>query len=126
MENQKLEQGDSYLYVGVQLNASLSMNLHVSTLYDKIGNKLGMLGKTRHLFDTETTFMFYCSLPVPILDYCDSVYLVASQVYLNKLQKVQNCASRLRSRADERTAIYHLHGAFNVDTLAICGKKHFY
>ena len=68
--------------------------------YDKCVSKLGLISKTRHLFDTKTARLVYISTVLPILDYCSTVFMVAPKTELEKLQKLQNVALRIVLRAD--------------------------
>ena len=72
--NTKLERVNCYSYLGVHLDAALNMKLHVGSLYNKVVSKFGTLVNTHHLFDTDTTFMLHCSLLIPIINYCDTIY----------------------------------------------------
>ena len=68
--------------------------MHVSSLYDKIVSKFGILVKTKHLFDTDTTLTLYRSLLIPVIDYCDTVNMV-SQTSVNKLDEQDTEGSKL-------------------------------
>ena len=119
----KLEQVEEYLYLGVILDSGLKMVPHCESIYDKCVKKLGLIYKTRHLFDYETARLIYLTMVLPILDYCSSVYTVAPEYELQKLQRLQNAALRLISRQDIMCPVYQLHQFVKVDTLATRAEK---
>ena len=51
------------------MDASLTINLQVNKLYEIIVSNFSILANTRHFFDSDTAFMLYRSLVVPILGY---------------------------------------------------------
>ena len=60
---------------------------------------------------------------LPILDYCSSVYTVAPDYELQKLQRLQNAGSRLISRKDIMCPVYQMHHMVKLDTLATRAEK---
>ena len=93
----KLEQVNEYLYLGVILDSGLRLAPHYESIYDKCVKKLGLIYKTRHLFDYATARLIYLTMILPILDYCSSVYSVAPEYELQKLHHLQTAALRLIS-----------------------------
>ena len=67
--------------------------------------------------------MLYGSLVMPYFDLGNTVYTVAAQQHLNRLQVVQNAAACLILLAEPRTPIYELHAKLDWDTLATCATK---
>ena len=82
-----------------------------------------MIYKTRHLFNYDTARLIYLTTILPILDYCSSVYRVAPEYELQKLQRLQNAALRLISQRDIMTSVYQLHNRVQIDTLATRAEK---
>ncbi len=98
------------------LDPQLLFKAHIDALVDKTTNKLGLLYKTRWLFDKQTALALYKSLITPLLDYGSILYEIAPQ-YAG-LQIIQNAAARLIMTADARCPIYQLHEDLHLDTLA--------
>ncbi len=119
----KLEVVSEYLYLGVIIDSGLKFNLHVNNIYDKCVKKLGLIAKTRNLFDYQTSRLLYLTTLLPIIDYCSSVYSVANQSELEKLQKLQNVALRMVTKRGIYCPIYELHHRAQVDTLATPREK---
>ena len=119
----RLDNVSEFLYLGVLIDSGLKMNAHVEMTYDKCVTKLGLISKTRYLFDSKTAKMLYISLILPILDYCGSVFMIAPKRDLEKLQRLQNVALRIVLKVDCRHSVYRLHEACNLDTLAIRREK---
>ena len=92
-------------------------------VYDKCVQKLGLIAKTRHLFDQPTPRLLYITIVLPVIDYCPSVYMVANQTELDKLQKLQNIALRIITQLNLMCPIYELHHRTRVDTLATRQEK---
>ena len=83
------------MYLRVLIDCGLRINAHVTMTHDKCVTKLGLISKTRYLFDMETAKMLYISTILPILDYCGTVFVVASKGELEKLYRLQNAALRV-------------------------------
>ena len=88
---------------------------------DKCVQKLGLIAKTRHLFDRQTLILLYLTTILPVIDYCSSVYMVRNQTELDKIQKLQNVALRIITQLD--LWIYELHNRAKIDTLATKREK---
>ncbi len=123
INNVRLENVTEYLYLGVMLDSGLKLNLHVQFVYDKCIKKLGLIAKTRHLFDRQTSRLLYITIVLPVIDYCSSVYMVANQTELDKLQKLQNVALRLINQLSAMCPVYELHHRAKIDTLATRREK---
>ncbi len=123
INNVKLDVVEEYLYLGVIIDSGLKFNSHVSSTYYKCVNKLGLICKTRHLFDYHTSRLLHMSTILPVIDYCSSVYAVANQNELERLQKLQNVALRVISKQGARCPIYELHHRVQLNTLATRREK---
>ena len=66
----------------------------------------------------DTAKMLYSSHMTPYFDLGNTVYTVASQFQVNRLQVIQNAAARLILLAEPRTPVYELHARLEWDTLA--------
>ncbi len=67
--------------------------------------------------------MLYSALIVPHFDLGNTIYTVAAQYQLNRLQVIQNAAARLIILADAKTPTYELHERLKWDTLATRSSK---
>ena len=102
---------------------NLCFDRHIDSVVDRTTTKLGVLYKTRWLFDLSTAKMLYRALIVPHFDLRNTVYTVAAQYQLKWLQVIQNAAARLILLADSRASTYELHERLGWDTLATRASK---
>ena len=105
----QIERVDNFKYLGVYLDETLSFDKHISYIHNKACSKLGAIRKLRLNVDQSTALRLYKSLVLPHFDYCDSVYMTASNEILNKLQLVQNSACRTILLAHRETHISDMH-----------------
>ena len=73
-----------------------------------------MLGRIRKFIKQETSLLLFKTLLLPVLDYGDVIYGVASQVNVERVQKIQNAACRVVLMAHKRTHIAELHSTLNL------------
>ncbi len=123
LNGEQLEHVNEFKYLGVYVDCNLSMNAHVDKLVDKVLKRLGLLYKTRWLFDLETAKMLYQTLILPHFDFGDVVYSVVPQYQYDRLQKIQNAACRLILLSDPYQSVYQLHEQLGLDTLAMRREK---
>ena len=67
--NNTIEQVDSYVYLGINLDAGMSLNLFASHLYNRVQIKVFTLSKIRKFIDKATADVIYKQTIMPILDY---------------------------------------------------------
>ena len=76
-------------------------NNKIKHIASKVSNGLRMLYLARKLTDNQEAIeIIYYSLVQPYFDYCDVVWGECSKTRANKLQKMQNKAARIITRAD--------------------------
>ena len=68
--------------------------------------------------------MLYKSLILPLLNYCDIVYMNTNQQNLNKLQLVQKMAYHISLCCDNREHIDDMHKSLNLELLSSRHDKH--
>ena len=123
LNGERVEAVNSFKYLGLILDQHLCFDKHVDYIVNKTTTKLGILYKTRWLFNLDTVKMLYSALIIPHFDLGNTVYAVAAQYQLNHLQVIQNAAGRLILLADSRMSIYELHENLKWDTLATRASK---
>ncbi len=123
LNNERVDMVTKFKYLGLILDENLCFDKHVDYIVEKTTAKLGMLYKTRWLFDLETAKMLYSSLIAPYFDLGNTIYVVAAQYQLSRLQVVQNAAARLILLADSTISTYDLHETLKWDTLATRSSK---
>ncbi len=113
-----IENVESFKYLGMTVDNQLTFHHHIDKVIDKTSTKLGLLYKTRWLFDENTALMLYKALIIPHFDFGSIIYEVCPQYQLHRLQVVQNAALRLVLLEEMTCAIYDMHERLNMDTLA--------
>ena len=79
----------------------LTWDNQIKQISSKVSNGLRMLYLARKLTDNQETLKtIYYSLVQPYFDYCDVVWGDCSKTRADKLQKLQNRAARIITRAD--------------------------
>ncbi len=118
LNGEMVESVQTFKYLGMILDQQLHFHPHIEQIVNKVSNKLGLLYKTRTLFDEKTALMLYKALITPHFDYGCLLYEVAPEYQLKRLQIIQNAAARLILTAQPDTPIYQLHEKLHLDTLA--------
>ncbi len=118
LNGERVESVETFKYLGVILDQQLHFHSHIEHIVDKVTSKLGLLYKTRTLFDQKTALMLYKALITPHFDYGCLLYEVAPEYQLKRMQVIQNAAARLILTARPETPIYQLHETLHLDTLA--------
>ena len=79
----------------------MTLDNQIKRISSKVSNGLRMLYLARKLPDNQEILKtFYYSLVQPYFDYCDVVWGDCSKTRADKLQKLQNRAARIITRAD--------------------------
>ncbi len=123
LNGQRIDTVTRFKYLGLVLDPHLCFNMHIDSVVEKSTTKLGILYKTRWLFDLSTARMLYSALILPHFDLGNTVYCVATQHNLARLQIIQNAAARLILLADARCPIFELHERLKWDTLSTRATK---
>ena len=86
---------DSYVYLGVNLDAEMSLRLFATHLYNRTQTKLFTLLKIRKFIDKNTANVIYKQTILPILDYGGFLLDSCAQKLRDDLQKLQNKGLRI-------------------------------
>ena len=101
IDNEAIKHKPSTKLIGVHIDETLTWDDHIKHVISKVSNGLRMLYKTRNLTnDQETLKSVYNSLVQPYFDYCNIVWGDCSKTRVDKLQRLQNRAARIITRAD--------------------------
>ena len=91
--------------LGVQLNAHLSIDNHVSYLRKVCYLELRRISQIRQYLTEEASNKLVCSFILSRLDYCNSLLAGAPDIQLTKLQQIQNNAARLIKKVSKKEHI---------------------
>ena len=73
----------------------MTTTTHINRLSSQLFNTLQAINKIRYLLDNDTTKIVMQALIISRLDFCNSQYIGSMQKDLQKLQQIQNMASRI-------------------------------
>ena len=96
--------------LGVTLDQSLSFQQHVANICRMCYFEIRRISSIRHVLTENTTQTLLCAFVLSRLDYCNALLAGSPKYLTDKLQKVQNHASRLvfrSSRFDHVTPLLH-------------------
>ena len=65
-----IEQTDSFKYLGVQLNETMEWSNHIDYIQSKVAKRLGLVKRVKHL-PVKSRAIMYNTMIQPILDYGD-------------------------------------------------------
>ena len=105
MNNCTVEKVNSFKYLGVNIDANLKWNDHVSNVCRKMCNCLGILRRIKPFVPQSSLITIYNTMFLPHLDYGIIVWSNCGHSNLSKLQKLQNTAMRIILGAPFRTHI---------------------
>ena len=124
INNTELDFVDSYKYLGIILDKSLTFNKHVQQCINRVSHKLFLLSKIRSYISEYMATTIYKTPIVPYLDYGDVLFINASRERLNKLQRLQNKCLRICLRTHPRTSVNQIHHLTRVSLLEARRKAH--
>ena len=85
----------SYVYLGIFLDAGMSMIQYATHLYNRVQIKLFTLSKIRKFIDKSVATIIYKQTILPIFDYGGFLLDSSTQKTIDDLQKLQNKALRI-------------------------------
>jgi hypothetical protein len=88
LDGSDLEYGDNNKYLGVWLECKLSFQTHIKHLQSKFKSRIGFLFRNKASFTHAAKHTLVKLTILPILDFGDVIYKIASNTLLNKLDAV--------------------------------------
>ena len=97
-KSQQINVTDSYKYLGVGLDQTLSLNLHFNSICKKVAARIRLLRKMRLFLTDVAVIRIYQALIIPLVTYCSltNFYHQPSRkstltVFENRIRKFANC-----------------------------------
>ena len=103
LDGSDLEYVDNYKYLGVWLDCKLSFQTHIKHLQSKVKSRIGFLFRNKASFTHAAKHTLVKLTILPILDFGDVIYKIASNTLLNKLDAVYHIAIRFVTKAPYTT-----------------------
>ena len=88
---------DSYKYLGLNIDPSLTWNNHINELCTKPGKRLGILHRLSIILPKNSLQPIYFSLVQSVIDYGITIWGRTTENNLQKIQRFQNRAVRICS-----------------------------
>ena len=98
-DGSELEFVSCYKYLGLWLDSSLSFTTHIKHLQSKVKARLGFLYRNKASFTRAAKHTLVKMTILPIFDYGDSIYRMASHSTLSKLDPLHHSAIRFATMA---------------------------
>ena len=117
--------------LGVTLDQSLSFQQHVANICRMCYFEIRRISSIRHVLTEDATKTLLCAFVLSRLDYCNGLLAGSPKYLTDKLQKVQNHASRLvfhSSKFDHVTPLLHslhwlpIHSRIDYKVSTLCFK----
>ena len=90
-----IENVDSFKYLGIWLDPSLTWTTNIDKLVSKVNKRIGLLRRIRNVLPQHTLNLLFKSLIIPHFDYCNVVWGNACKTNLARLDKLQNAAGKV-------------------------------
>lgn len=94
---------NTYKYLGVILDQTLSLNEHFESSYKKASSRLFLLAKLRHQLTSRVARTIYHSMVLPVMTYCCLVSLHLTTTQKNKLASLDRRARKIINNDNEMT-----------------------
>ena len=107
---------DNYKYLAVWLDCKLSFQTHIKHLQSKIKSRIGFLFRNKASFTHAAKLTLVKLTILPILDFGDVIYKIASNTLLSKLDAVYHSAIRFVTKP-------HILPTIATCTLSLAGPR---
>ena len=101
IKNSCVEQVNSFKYLGVYLDPSITWTGHLKHITNTVNRKLGLIYRSRNFLNSNILKTVDESFIIPNLDYCDVVWSNACHKYISKLNKLHNRAGKTILRVNK-------------------------
>ena len=103
LDGSGLEYVDNYKYLGVWLDCKLSFQTHIKHFQSKIKSRISFLFRNTASFTPAVKLTLVKRTILPILDFGDVIYKIASNTLLSKLDAVYHSAIHFVTKAPYTT-----------------------
>ena len=98
IDNIRITQETSIKLLGVEVDANLTWNTHISTLAKKISSKIGLVKRLQQFLPSNTVLSLYPPIIQSHIDYGLTLWGNSSLKNLKVIQRLQNRAARVFSK----------------------------
>ena len=86
---------DTYKYLGIQLDQTLSLRKHIETVYKKASARLYLLKRIRPQLTTDAALTIYKTMLTPLFTYCSILTGNPSKTFQTKVKNLENRAYKI-------------------------------
>ena len=105
-------------FLGVKLDDKLTFKNHIQHIKMKVAKCIGIMCKSKRLFNKATLITLYYSFVYPHLTYCLEVWGRANKTYTSSLLKLQKLCCRIIAGAPKTTPSEPLFKSLNILSLS--------
>ena len=119
IRNERITEENDVKLLGVLLDSTLSWKPHITELSKKLSKTICIFCKLRHYATADVLKLLYYALLYPFLIYGSSVWGMAYQSHLDKLQAIQNKFIKAISFSDKYDSLYplfHTHSILKISS----------
>ena len=114
-----IEKSDSFKYLGVVINHTMSWFEHIDTIGTKINQRIGMIQRKRHLLPLHAKLTLYNCLIIPLFDYADTVWGDKNNdTLVGQVQGLQNTAGKVLLNLPPRSSSTEVLDRLDLKTLS--------
>ena len=117
IKNKRITEENDGKFLGVLLDSTLSWKPHITELSKKLSKTIGIFYKLRHYATADVLKLLYYSLLYLFLIYGSSLWGMAYQSHLDKLQAIQNKFIKSISFSDKYDSpypLFHIHSILKI------------
>lgn len=102
LDNSVLEEVNEFRDLGITTDQHLCWNLHIDKVVAKANRMLGLIKRScRDFNDRKTLRTLYCALVRSNLEYCSVIWSPYTKRGIEKIEKIQNRATKFILRSDD-------------------------
>lgn len=109
-----LQRVTSYVYLGIQIDETLSFRKALATAYGKTSNKMYLLSLMRKYLNEKAAIRIFKSMVLPYMEYIFFCISPCTDKEITRLQHLQNRGLHICLKYPPRTPVLVLHNASNL------------
>ena len=111
---------DTYKYLGVQLDQTLSLRSHLESTYKKAAGRLYLLKRVRFQLTTDAALSIYKSMLLPLFIYCSILNANPSRTHQERIDNFENRAQRIVYRSGNPNGNQQLISVKELNKKRVC------
>lgn len=104
-----LQRVNSYVYLGINIDETLSFRKALTSVYGQTSNKMYLLSLMRKYLNEKAAIRIFKSMVLPYMEYVFFCLNPCTDKDITKLQRLQNRGLRICYKSTVRTSVLQLH-----------------